>query len=1170
MSKVNFKDYMSKFIKAPEQEQTHTWFSVALGTKTLSVPEELNEEFLEHVFEYITKTPTAILENPKRGENSITEKVIKNLDKFRMFADIDFGVNLFEKYELPSEPDLLKAWMSDLVFLYDRVIEEIYGSGFTEDRVLAVRLPYKIHIIYPSVIVNKAIGNFLSDKFAAKLRDDERFKGILTKDEKIIDKSVYSTGLRMVGMHKSTMGKKEKMEHEWRVHENIFGENSYTHCYRFVHPRTFDVLATTSSMFSNASIRAKKSEEYTTPLDETLFRTLIKGKGKATSSIGRARLVNNNVSSTSSLLLERSRKLHVNSLFDGDDDFSATRFIGGNVGSSSSSSSSSSRIFHTNDRVEVDAVDPVYPIDPIDPVDPDNDNEYTEYGTFAGKLSVAEINRKLPLTIKFLVKQYNHIIKVDKIVLLETIDDRGTMNESLHRTLIIPLDTKECHLAGRMHTGNHQYLVLDKNGSRQKCHDCSRRGVNSPIKPIKPGRLPLAVKNELYTIDIIKGDFLMKNPRNHSAPSDAEKANVMVEVVNRVRNYFPRNDLLVDENTIVFNHTGAYVRLMDLYCELCKCKHDDPETFFQALKSGEMVLHCKKNLTVGKTYPNPPLFLDAESRQFLFSDIATAPVSVGDVGNYGEYTGDVPIDFQEEPIFEDEELNHLIFESLANTTWPIVKVIHHLGKYHFNCTIGGEWFSFKKHRWVRNSESAITYFISENVARYYRQVRDFYRENTENPELRTKRVSHLQKIIDKLTNTNQKAEILKEAKTYFYEKDYYAVDNTNLHFEDRLDDQRHLLCFSNGVKDLDNDIFRDGSPYDFITMTVGFDYPSESNPEKRKTVLQFFEDIQPDEEERDYLLLFLSSLLHGMTKEETFHIFTGAAANGKSLLRDLIMAMLGEYFESIPANLLTKERPSSSSPQPEMVKLKGKRAVFGSEPEAGQKINTGFMKFLTGNDPLKARLCHSNDLVEFHPHYKLILLCNDLPLMDSNDSGTWRRARIIEYPVTFMDKPRPGNRYEKKINENLKTTIQECKEECMLYFLEIFKRFKILDRLRPTKKVNRMVDAHKKRSNTVAQFLVENTEESVGHGILLVDFYQKYLQWMRSEMPGEQPLIKSKVIDELMRMKDIDYIKHCRVKGRKGGGQHGIRNRKLIDRENEDDIVPDNEVDALSDGRPGD
>ena len=63
----------------------------------MHVPFDRNEEFLEKVYDYLIDTPEKIREDPQRGENALTEKIVQAHDKFRMFADIDFKIEAFRK-----------------------------------------------------------------------------------------------------------------------------------------------------------------------------------------------------------------------------------------------------------------------------------------------------------------------------------------------------------------------------------------------------------------------------------------------------------------------------------------------------------------------------------------------------------------------------------------------------------------------------------------------------------------------------------------------------------------------------------------------------------------------------------------------------------------------------------------------------------------------------------------------------------------------------------------------------------------------------------------------------------------------------------------------------------------------------------------------------------------
>ena len=1098
-----FKDYL-KSLKRPDEgdeEQTHTWFSPSWRTTPLHVTEEQRDEFMRVVYDYVTKNDTGLLDNVYRGENSLTEKIVAERDKFRLFADIDFKISFIEEGELPSDKQELIVYMADLVRIYDTIVAEAFGADFVFDRVLAVRLPYKIHLVYPSVIVNARSAISIAKVFSERLKLDDRFASIIQSDPNVVDVSVYRTGLRMVCMHGSNMKVQKKVEAERAAHEEIFGPSSYNHRYQIVDIDTFEAIPLTFKDFCDASILTLQDTPYTAAIDSRLLDQYVETKRKKiVAGQGRGKQ-------------PQETECESESLRDGKH-------------------SRTGKITVFNDRPLKDAVRD---------------------------------------TLKYMVRTYNHLIKEDKIFLetfleggsdLEHLDEDREDGQSVGSALLIfPLKTKECHFAGRVHTGNHQYLVVDRNGSRQKCHDCPQ-GVH---KPMKPGRFPAAIKAELFALGVIGSETLAKN-RRKKAPTHEERMLAVERMLVDFRKAYPKNELKVDPSRVVMNEAGLYIGLLDLFCQVCNRQHDRPHTHMFAMETGKAFLRCDLS-PFGSFFPNPPLVVPHQVKNLLFNNCSINFTQTV-INNYNDSTGDVGVDFIEESVFEDETLNHLVYESLTGNTWPIVKVIHYLGREQFNCTKEGVWYAFRNHRWIQNSEGAFAYFISEKVSDYYREARDYYKENTTDSELRSKQVAHLQKIIDKLTNIKPKTDIIKEAKNYFYEEDFYrGGESGEVHFEKRLDEHRHLLCFTNGVFDLDADLFREGSPHDFITLCVGYDFPEIPDEHKKRIVKKFFDDIQPDEEEREYLLLFLSSLIHGMTKEETFHIFTGGAANGKSLLRDLIMRTLGEYFENIPANLLTRERPASSSPQPEIVKLKGKRAVFGSEPEQQQKINTGFVKWITGNDPLKARLLNSNELVEFLPHFKLVLLCNDIPLMDSNDFGTWRRSRIKEFPVTFMDSPRPKNRYEKPLDEGLKQILPECKGEFMLYLMDYFRKYRAMKRLRPTTRVMQMVEKHKKRSNNLMQFIDEYTVAAAGHGILVSDMYPKYRQWMLSELPGEQPMIKSKLIEELQKLKNVQYSRHCRVQGRRGGGQQGIKGRKFIEIGRPDEDNDDSETEeALQDG----
>ena len=97
------------------------------------------------------------------------------------------------------------------------------------------------------------------------------------------------------------------------------------------------------------------------------------------------------------------------------------------------------------------------------------------------------------------------------------------------------------------------------------------------------------------------------------------------------------------------------------------------------------------------------------------------------------------------------------------------------------------------------------------------------------------------------------------------------------------------------------------------------------------------------------MLTYLSIGLVGNLLE-LFTILTGCGRNGKSKLIELIKITFGDYFGSVQSQLFTRPRPDANSPDPGLLNLMKKKIVIASEPEKNSKLNSGFIKFITGRD----------------------------------------------------------------------------------------------------------------------------------------------------------------------------------------------------------------------------
>lgn len=382
------------------------------------------------------------------------------------------------------------------------------------------------------------------------------------------------------------------------------------------------------------------------------------------------------------------------------------------------------------------------------------------------------------------------------------------------------------------------------------------------------------------------------------------------------------------------------------------------------------------------------------------------------------------------------ELDDIIKNSLDNTSYSVAKVFYEFNKYNYICTSikNKKWFEFKTHRWVPMDEAnGIIKKLNTELSNAYIKVSIAYNTkalNVQNDETKKTMISKSKSasnIAQKLHKMAFKREVVSEL--------LHLYSDTK--FMEKLDENKYLIGFNNGVYDLKNSYFRNGRPEDYISMNTHCDYiPYNANNEKIKDVENFFEQIQQDKEMREYLLLKLSSFLEGVQRDQKFEIWTGTGANGKGRILKLLIDSFGDYASTISIALLTKPRCDSNSASPSLANTKGKRCCVFQEPENDDKIYVGHMKNLTGGDKLQARSLYS-DPVEFYPQFKTILACNKLPEIPSADGGTWRRLRVVPFETKFVDNPKEP--HERKKIGNIDDIIDTWRSEFMSILVQKYK-----------------------------------------------------------------------------------------------------------------------------------
>lgn len=386
------------------------------------------------------------------------------------------------------------------------------------------------------------------------------------------------------------------------------------------------------------------------------------------------------------------------------------------------------------------------------------------------------------------------------------------------------------------------------------------------------------------------------------------------------------------------------------------------------------------------------------------------------------------------------------------------KLVYEFASDKFKCTLSKSdpwyYFSEKDHRWIVDKNShhlynVITRDVVNSVDKRIRAIEDrFMRDAQENDvpvdvKEREQKVRPYRDLLLKLQDVNYIDKLLKACSHDMYDSKFY----------ENLDANTKLMCFTNGVLDLETCTFRDGKPEDFISQSTGYDFEPEVDQQEEQELMTIFSQILPNPHVRQYFLTILASCLQGGNKDQSFYILQNSSgANGKTLLMELMLKSFGQnedgYGSKFDVIILLESRANGQSAKPEMVKLRGKRFTYCEEPDENKPVNTGLLKELTGGGSITARGLHK-DPITFEIQTKFMMCCNDLPRINADDDGTWRRLKNIHFPSRFLHEDSEdyraaiarGDANIFKRDDTLKTRLEELKGTFMAILFSYYRRF---------------------------------------------------------------------------------------------------------------------------------
>lgn len=334
---------------------------------------------------------------------------------------------------------------------------------------------------------------------------------------------------------------------------------------------------------------------------------------------------------------------------------------------------------------------------------------------------------------------------------------------------------------------------------------------------------------------------------------------------------------------------------------------------------------------------------------------------------------------------KDNSFNNDLLRILEPNDLSLSNFIYSLYKNIFVCIdIKNEiFYYFNGSLWKEDKDC---YELYSKISKDVKSKIEKYCKNVKDEEV----IKRLKDVIG-MINRHQNLRYLPEK---FYDESFY----------NKLDSNKYLIGFDNGVYNLKEMKFSKGNYEDYVSISVGWSY--DVNYTNIELAEDFYNKIYPDSERKHWVLKHDASCLEADNIDKIFVIYKGQGNNGKSKKLEILENVLGsKYVKTAPVSLITRDWGNSGGTNSALMSLKNCRIALLSEPEADNKLQVGNIKSLTsGVDKISARELHKSQET-FKCSFKTILTGNDVPQLNYTDNAIINRLRVIDHESLFCDNP---------------------------------------------------------------------------------------------------------------------------------------------------------------------
>jgi putative DNA primase/helicase len=313
-----------------------------------------------------------------------------------------------------------------------------------------------------------------------------------------------------------------------------------------------------------------------------------------------------------------------------------------------------------------------------------------------------------------------------------------------------------------------------------------------------------------------------------------------------------------------------------------------------------------------------------------------------------------------------------------------------------------------------------------------------------------------------------------EARHYEFRDKLYKQFLSAAHFEPVSSNNKTVLInLQNGTFEITATAqrLRPFSPHDFLTYQLPFEYDEYADAPLFRAYLN---RVLPEKELQDILAEFFGYVFTKHLKLEKALLPYGTGANGKSVMFDVMNALLGkENVTNFSLSDLLQEHNRAL--------IANKLLNYGSEINASTTRDV--FKNLVSTEPIQARLKYGNSFL-MENYAKLCFNCNELPRDIEQTLAYFRRLLIIPFRVTIPDNEQDKTLANKIVETELSGVFN--------WILEGLRRLLTNERFTESAIVAAEIETYRKESDSVAMFITDENYQKSNEFTTLKELYQSY------------------------------------------------------------------------------